>query len=63
MSDTTTDQRVCVTCEQPITLAAGSQLRYVHANNGDFYRFVGDHTAQPKLAHPMDEDPFAGCDI
>lgn len=59
--DGTADQRVCVVCEQPVALAAGQQTHYVHADNATFYRHIGDHEAQPKLAHPMDQDPFAGC--
>lgn len=53
---TTTDQRVCVTCEQPIT--AISPTRYAHSDPST----GRDHQAQPKLAHPMDNDPFAGLD-
>lgn len=51
---TTTDPRVCVTCGQHII--AISPSRYAHADPN-----VGrDHTAEPKIAHPMDTDPFAG---
>lgn len=57
------EQRVCVTCEQPIVLDADVQARYVHTADADaFVSGIGDHPAQPKLAHPMDVDPFAGLD-
>lgn len=45
-----TEQQVCVTCEQPIALAAGAQTRYVHAIDADFYRSIGDHEAEPRPA-------------
>lgn len=51
--------RVCVVCDQPIELTApGNSTRYVHAA----VSFATDHRAQPKLAHPMDSDPFAGIE-
>lgn len=60
----TTDQRVCVTCDEPIVLREGSSARYMHVNLTDVPGASGrwDHTAEPKLAHPMDTDPFAGID-
>lgn len=51
----TTDSRVCTTCDDPIALVDGSQLHYEHVRPPEF-----THTAEPKLAHPMDTDPFAG---
>lgn len=53
----TAEQRVCVTCEQPINPNAPGSIHYEHTDNGRFA-----HIAQPKLAHPMDNDPFAGLD-
>ncbi len=47
--------RTCVTCDQPITHLFGTT--YAHTTTTGPY---ADHTAQPKLAHPMDTDPFAG---
>lgn len=62
MSDTTTDQRVCVTCDQPIRLARDSQTHYEHLDPHAATVDRRPHEAQPKLAHPMDQDPFAGVD-
>lgn len=58
MGDTTTDQRVCVVCDEPIQLMDGSRSYYQH-----IWAPESPHDAQPKLAHPMDDDPFAGADI
>lgn len=58
---TTTTPRVCVTCDQPIELGEYGVTTYVHSRaiSGET---APDHPAQPKLAHPMDTDPFAGLD-
>jgi hypothetical protein len=55
-SGTSLETRVCVTCDQPIVRTMpGNQTRYIHAVTS----FATDHPAEPKLAHPMDVDPFA----
>jgi len=55
-ADVATDQRVCVTCEEPIQLTPGLSTVYEHVAGRS------NHRAQPKLWHPMDADPFAGLD-
>lgn len=52
------DAITCVVCETRIHLQQGKVVTYAH----DDVRWDGDHDAQPKLAHPMDIDPFAGVD-
>ncbi|GAB3471795.1 hypothetical protein [Actinophytocola sediminis] len=51
----TGDRRTCVVCAQPI-VSTGSACGFRHidlaADHG--------HEAHPRLAHPMDSDPFAG---
>lgn len=61
MSDTTTDQRVCVVCDQRIGKAPTGT--YYHLSIDWTTINGGGHLAQPKLAHPMDTDPFAGADV
>ena len=51
-----TDQRACVTCGEPTVPTGAFKFRH---DNWDLDR---NHPAQPKLAHPMDADPFAGID-
>lgn len=58
MTDTTTDQRVCRDCGQPIWPTGQGFTDYTHA---DIVRDA-DHQAVVQLAHPMDADPFAGLD-
>lgn len=56
--------KVCVVCGQPIepaptdsAMALDESGAYVHVT------YCGQaHRAQPKLAHPMDDDPFAGIE-
>lgn len=52
------DARECVVCDQP-TVERGGVYVHVLTVNGDH---AADHRAQPKLAHPMDSDPFAGIE-
>lgn len=51
-----TDQRVCVTCGLHITRETATRYRHLD------FRADADHQAQPKLAHPMDADAFAGLE-
>lgn len=50
-------ERVCVTCENPVENAGGRRYRHTDPDLDILHR------AQPKLAHPMDLDPFAGADL
>jgi hypothetical protein len=47
------DQRECATCDQPLVPVGPAS--YVHASNDPQV----EHPARPRLAHPMDADPFA----
>lgn len=54
------EQRVCVVCTEDIQLVPGHATVYEHTRlDGVDAR---GHLALPKLAHPMDQDPFAGLD-
>ena len=63
MSAKQTDQRVCavytsgIWCGAPVEPVEGT-TKWRHTNRVPVY----GHDAQPKLAHPMDTDPFAGVD-
>ncbi len=48
------EPRTCVTCYRPIRHLFGTT--YTHLDD----RPLPNHQAVPKLAHPMDTDPFAG---
>lgn len=52
------EQRVCVTCDEPVWQTGDGFADWTHA---DVARDA-DHQAAVKLAHPMDLDPFAGLD-
>jgi hypothetical protein len=59
------EQRRCVArtdgrgCGAPVRPVEGSSTRWEHVDRVPVY----GHVAQPELAHPMDADPFAGCDL
>lgn len=58
LTDQPAEKRVCATCDQPVWQTGDGFADWTHA---DVAR-DNDHEAAVKLAHPMNSDPFAGCD-